>query len=1167
MHRSLQPDELAELQAQLAEALDPGLRGGGLGGGVSPPPGADEGHGTQFSARRPAPPAALEVEAGLSLPAHLVLAGLGDVDEIRCSVFRSRRLQRRQRHCWMEKAFAGWDWASAARKTRQCLSTRCSRQRNRRCAATTLVVWRTQASKVRRRRRLGVIFETRNMDHVAGQVLEAWQHLVQLRRKCAHLAGIFTGNKAHASFVAWVQALTEQKTEHARIRQCMNMICHRAVLGCVRGWREAVRAKRIRKLRAESAAQILRGNQFFSHLKAWRACVVKQRRIHNLDGDASRALTWLFQRTCAPVFAAWRKEAMKQVGTMNESIESGLEKSAHKKDTLSEWAREHDVLSRRICEHRVAALWTLFSSGLTRLNDKEVKQIHTELRPFYLAWLAYYMRKANARRCEKTLRERRTRLQQSAVLLPWHSESKRNRVIAQILTKMAAAGKHQLFFTAAFKEWQKIARSKCLWRHLKRVLNTIVCNRERSFLRSAFQAFAVRTLPCPLFLQAVARCVEYRHLRLLGWCFGGLAEVMREEKQLKEAGERTAARVRLQALNCCLILWIRCAVTSSDVMETQEGRLQDFPYDCRVLLMKQAFPYGSVAMSALIHYHRARAMELWNVSALKAKRDGLAVLQTWSALVLMRKTQRRTLVRARFYHCLRIWALWRHAASTQALKEASVSRCLIHVHQQICADTCGNLLDFWKRRVLRRRCLDAKVRKCTRKLVEQAMQSWSWCQRYRSWRQRAVPFCVQRHNKLLLRTIIVAWEEEKGDRAVIRHIRWKQHRVCTSFAFVWWRQYAQERRFSKLCNLRVNLSEMVSKFHHFDTHTGVPRLRTFPFFYMCARHTKAFIDAYFVLWVSSSVLIRRIRLRNERNGKIVRERKRRSVLMVVWKALQNEAGKLDAAKGSEEQCCVTTSAKKWNCIFKFINARARQRELHCIALWSNFLTYHRRIARHVAKQQAKLISRVFEALVTAPVVACRVAASLRRSQHAEDEYMDEILTEILSRWKALSGRKNALRHVYRKAVWHLQGMKRRVAFLVWIVVANRQRRYASTTEVIEQRHANELMRGAVRKWAAAIVHWRLICRAHRTIVRRSETLLLRKSVRGWVDMTAGLSSAELLFQQSFYYLHLRVAKELMFLSFEVIAHVSRQHLAVCFSEHDVLTQCENVLTSTHKSVY
>ena len=43
------------------------------------------------------------------LPTRLELASLGDVDEIRCSVFRIRRLQRRQKHCWMEKAFVGWE--------------------------------------------------------------------------------------------------------------------------------------------------------------------------------------------------------------------------------------------------------------------------------------------------------------------------------------------------------------------------------------------------------------------------------------------------------------------------------------------------------------------------------------------------------------------------------------------------------------------------------------------------------------------------------------------------------------------------------------------------------------------------------------------------------------------------------------------------------------------------------------------------------------------------------------------------------------------------------------------------------------------------------------------------------------------------------------------------
>jgi tetratricopeptide (TPR) repeat protein len=1506
VHRSLQKEEIEQLQADLQAELARGLaHGAGAGDELE----CHSGPTMQLSSRR----AALEVEADAhflsiptpvhGLPTRLELAGLGDVDEIRCSVFRSRRLQRRQKHCWMEKAFVGWDWASSARKTRECLSSRCSQQRNRRRASTMLVVWRTQASKFRRRRRLALIFETRNMDHVAGRVIAAWLHLVHLRRKCTHMIGLLGSNKAHSCFAAWTQAHGERKTLHVRIRQCMHMIDRHTILRGVRGWFEMVREKRRRRLRAAKAEHMSRVNHFYSHLNAWRTFVLRQRHINHLDGDASHALTYVFQRSCAPVFAAWRKKAKQHVrqdkahllsthgsptSFINESIngadgeESPIQRQGspiYRKDALSAWAKEDDTLSRRICVHRVGALWTLLSSALIRLNDKEVQEFCTELRPFYLCWLAYYKRSAGNKGREQALREQRERLRKSAILLAWRSKSKRNRILAQILSSMAAAGNHRLIFKAAFKEWHKIARSKYLWRHLKKVLSTIVGNRERSLLLLAFRVLEAKTLVGLHVVQVVARRVEYRHQRLLGWCFCVLADDIRRGRQLKEVGECIAAHLRLQVLTGCLILWTRCTATSSDKVETQEGHSQDFPNNCRVLLTTQRFPYGCVSMSAFIRYHCARAKSFRNMTVLQQKRDSRSALKTWSALVLVHKMHtrlaeleaahdllgivalerealelvrdlegansgkagaihrvlglgfhgvgqyaralalhvehkaiaeelgdragvatacnnlglcysstgqyaralelhaehkaiaeergdragvaaaccnlglcysstgqyaqalelhaehkaiaeelgdragvaaaccnlglcyghtgqyaralelhaehkaiaeelgdragvarqcanlglcyysmgqyaralelhaehkaiaeelgdragvaaacgklgvccysmgqyaralelhaehkaiaeelgdragvaaacsslgncyermgqyaralelhvehkaiaeklgdragvmiacgKRMAARVRLHYLLRIFLLWRHAASCEQLKGTAVSRRLIHVQHQICADACWSLLDSWKRRVLRHRCLHAKVRKCARKLVERVIESWSWCQRSRSWRRWAVPICVQRHNNLLLQNIMVAWEEEKGDRGVIRHIRWKRHRICKSFAFVWWRQYTQERRFQHWAvrERRVNVSEMVSKFHHLDAHCGVSRLGTFPFFYMRARHVHAFLDAHFVLWVSVSVMIRRIRLRNESNEKILCRHKRRSVLTVAWEALLDNAGKVNAGKVNagkdrQGQCNTSNYANIWNHVFKFISARVRKQKLYCLVLWSNLPTYNRRIARHIAKRQAKIVSCVFEALIVLRVAAGRVVNTLKKAQYAAVKYMDEILVAILSGWKSLSRRKNTLRHVRRKTMWHLQDMKRRACFLVWIVFAKRQRRFASATEAIEQRRAGEVVRDAVGKWSAAVVHWQRLCWAHRTVARRFESLLLRKCIRGWVDVTAGLSIAELLFQHSFDHLQLRVAKELMFLCFEVHAcHVFV--FAVCLHIYNV----------------
>lgn len=159
---------------------------------------AQAAHATQFSTRS----SNLEWVAHCDGHVAVVLTELRDPDAIRCTVFRSRALQRQQQQSWIEKAFVGWDCMFSARKTRQRVTTRCSQQRNRRTAAATLVEWRTAASKVQRRRRLEVIFATRSVDSITETVLTAWHHLVTLRRKCAKLMYKFHGNKGK-SFVWW----------------------------------------------------------------------------------------------------------------------------------------------------------------------------------------------------------------------------------------------------------------------------------------------------------------------------------------------------------------------------------------------------------------------------------------------------------------------------------------------------------------------------------------------------------------------------------------------------------------------------------------------------------------------------------------------------------------------------------------------------------------------------------------------------------------------------------------------------------------------------------------------------------------------------------------------------------------------------------------------------
>jgi hypothetical protein len=191
MHRSLQPWEIEQLQSELAAlpiiSIAPELGSPDRAAAeLQDPP-------TLFSTRNSHPDE--RAATGMEVHVDLVLAELRDPSEIRCTVFRSRALQRQQQQSWIEKAFVGWDWAFSARKTRRRVTTRCSQQRNRRTTASTLVEWRTAASKVKRRRRLGVIFATRSVDSTTQSVLAGWQHLVTLRRKCAKLIHKFQDHK------------------------------------------------------------------------------------------------------------------------------------------------------------------------------------------------------------------------------------------------------------------------------------------------------------------------------------------------------------------------------------------------------------------------------------------------------------------------------------------------------------------------------------------------------------------------------------------------------------------------------------------------------------------------------------------------------------------------------------------------------------------------------------------------------------------------------------------------------------------------------------------------------------------------------------------------------------------------------------------------------------
>ena len=66
------------------------------------------------------PPRPLHAMGGGGNATEEATAGMrGDPDEFRCALFRSRQLQRQQQQAWLQQAFAGWDWASFARKARE----------------------------------------------------------------------------------------------------------------------------------------------------------------------------------------------------------------------------------------------------------------------------------------------------------------------------------------------------------------------------------------------------------------------------------------------------------------------------------------------------------------------------------------------------------------------------------------------------------------------------------------------------------------------------------------------------------------------------------------------------------------------------------------------------------------------------------------------------------------------------------------------------------------------------------------------------------------------------------------------------------------------------------------------------------------------------------------
>jgi len=580
MHRSLQAWEIEQLQhglLNLVHSESPGTppsrsvtpEDGGSPCGIAP--------SMQFSSRAPRDSADAGAEQAGSN--NLFLAAKLEADEIRAHVFQSRRWSVRQKTSWLERAFVRWDWAFSERKTLKCRVARHSQTRYRRTTLLTMAEWRGAASKVRRRRRLGLIFVTRNMDLMASLVLHAWLQMVQTTRKFAKLKTRFQDNQEHKCFDTWARHHRQTKTFQARVCQCLRVIDRRAVLRGVAGWRDIVRGKRKLAKQAQTAMMILRSNEFNRHFREWRAVVIRSRHLNNQDGETSRTLHLLLQRSCSPVFCAWRKQAKHGKGFKDDSLEGIAVQWIESKPT--------DQMSKRIINQRHAAVWLHMARSLLRTGKAHNDSVRAALNPFYLSWAAIAVRKSVNRQRTRLLLQKRAGRQQSIIAYEWKSLAARNllnsvnsckihsrnrlslhrkvldawrcsrayRAHLKQSESLAASVWSRLYVQNAFKTWYQIARAKRMWRHLLKVLASITENRQRSLLLAAFWRFEDRTLVSPIVEKRVVQRVQYRGKMLIINFFGDWWALMRNKRFFKNTQNVLKVRSDSQKSQVCMFLW------------------------------------------------------------------------------------------------------------------------------------------------------------------------------------------------------------------------------------------------------------------------------------------------------------------------------------------------------------------------------------------------------------------------------------------------------------------------------------------------------------------------------------------------------------------------------------------------------------------------------------
>jgi hypothetical protein len=276
----------------------------------------------------------------------------------------------------------------------------------------------------------------------------------------------------HECFLAWAEFHVGKKTHQGRIRQCLNMIEHRNILRGVFGWRDLIHSKKIRHKAAETAAQMLRSNQFNRHFREWRVAVIHSRQLNNQDGETSRALHLLLQRACMPVFHAWRKHTViacrrKNFGGVHwsgvshrpdfaqmypnrspddtlkpdDSVYSNLDKL---EDSVSEMETPKKILvdsglsslmtgdqiSMRVWTRRLGSLWQHMALSLVRNSKTSEDTLHTEFSSLFIRWKACTARQAKHRQFESMILQLCSTSVKSATLHIWCHVVARIRILA-----------------------------------------------------------------------------------------------------------------------------------------------------------------------------------------------------------------------------------------------------------------------------------------------------------------------------------------------------------------------------------------------------------------------------------------------------------------------------------------------------------------------------------------------------------------------------------------------------------------------------------------------------------------------------------------------------------------------------------------------------------------